>query len=68
MTIGLAFAFGISQLMKVVLFQVQPRDPVIFGGVARRADRGRAAGVPDSGASGRRWWIRWWRCGVTRSL
>jgi ABC-type antimicrobial peptide transport system permease subunit len=34
MTIGLAFAFGISQLLKVVLFQVQPRDPVIFAGVA----------------------------------
>ena len=25
---------GISQLLTVVLFQVQPRDPVIFGGVA----------------------------------
>jgi putative ABC transport system permease protein len=34
MTVGLAFAFGISQLMKVVLFQVEPRDPTIFGGVA----------------------------------
>jgi ABC-type antimicrobial peptide transport system permease subunit len=34
MTIGLAFAMGISQLMKVVLFQVEPRDPMIFGGVA----------------------------------
>jgi putative ABC transport system permease protein len=34
MTFGLAFALGISQLMKVILFQVQPRDPTIFGGVA----------------------------------
>ena len=34
MTVGLAFAFGISQLMRVVLFQVEPRDPTIFGGVA----------------------------------
>jgi putative ABC transport system permease protein len=34
MTVGLAFAFGISRLMSVVLFQVQPRDPTIFGGVA----------------------------------
>jgi predicted permease len=31
---GLTLALAISQLMKVVLFQVQPRDPVIFGGVA----------------------------------
>ena len=34
MVVGLAMAFGISQLLKVILFQVQPRDPVIFGGVA----------------------------------
>lgn len=34
MTAGLALAFGISQLLTVVLFQVQPRDPVVFGGVA----------------------------------
>ena len=34
MTVGLAFALGISQLLKIILFQVQPRDPVIFGGVA----------------------------------
>src|SRR5262249_13314557 len=27
MIVGLAFALGISQLMKVILFQVQPRDP-----------------------------------------
>jgi putative ABC transport system permease protein len=33
MTIGIAFAFGISQLLKIILFQVQPRDPAIFGGV-----------------------------------
>jgi predicted permease len=34
MTAGLGLAYGISQLLKVVLFQVQPRDPVVFGGVA----------------------------------
>jgi predicted permease len=34
MTAGLALATGISQLLKIILFQVQPRDPVIFGGVA----------------------------------
>jgi predicted permease len=34
MTLGLAMAFGISQVMTVVLFQVQPHDPAIFGGVA----------------------------------
>ncbi|HTE46858.1 MAG TPA: ABC transporter permease [Gemmatimonadaceae bacterium] len=34
MTLGLAMALGISQLLKVVLFQVEPRDPVVFGGVA----------------------------------
>jgi predicted permease len=34
MTLGLALAFGISQVMTVVLFQVEPHDPLIFGGVA----------------------------------
>jgi putative ABC transport system permease protein len=34
MVVGLSLALGISRLMTVVLFQVQPRDPVIFGGVA----------------------------------
>jgi putative ABC transport system permease protein len=34
MTLGLAMALGVSQLLKVILFQVEPRDPVIFGGVA----------------------------------
>jgi len=33
MSVGLALAYAISSLMKVVLFQVQPRDPAIFGGV-----------------------------------
>ena len=32
--IGLALALAIAQLMKVVLFQVEPRDPLIFAGVA----------------------------------
>jgi predicted permease len=34
MVLGLAMAFGIARLLSVILFQVQPRDPVIFGGVA----------------------------------
>ena len=34
MTLGLAFAFGIARLLAVILFQVEPRDPVIFSGVA----------------------------------
>jgi putative ABC transport system permease protein len=34
MTTGLALAAGIAQVMTVVLFQVKPRDPAIFGGVA----------------------------------
>jgi len=31
---GLAFAATLAQFLVVVLFEVQPRDPVIFGGVA----------------------------------
>jgi ABC-type antimicrobial peptide transport system permease subunit len=31
---GLAFAATLAQFLVVVLFQVQPRDPLIFGGVA----------------------------------
>ena len=34
MTVGLALALGISRLLRSILFQVQPRDPAIFGGVA----------------------------------
>ena len=33
MVAGLTLALGVAQLMKVVLFDVQPRDPVIFGAV-----------------------------------
>jgi predicted permease len=33
MTLGLAMALGISRLLRVVLFQVEPRDPMVFGGV-----------------------------------
>ena len=32
--LGLGLAFAISSVMSVVLFQVQPHDPAIFGGVA----------------------------------
>jgi putative ABC transport system permease protein len=34
MTLGLAMALSVSQLLKVVLFQVEPRDPAVFTGVA----------------------------------
>ena len=33
MLAGLTLALGIAQLMKLVLFDVEPRDPMIFGGV-----------------------------------
>ena len=33
LAIGLALAAGVSQLLSIILFEVQPRDPVIFGGV-----------------------------------
>jgi predicted permease len=32
-TLGLAMAAGLSQLVAALLFDVQPRDPVVFGGV-----------------------------------
>lgn len=34
MLIGLGLATGIAQLLTVILFDVQPRDPLVFGGVA----------------------------------
>ncbi|HSA57334.1 MAG TPA: ABC transporter permease [Gemmatimonadaceae bacterium] len=34
MVLGLALASGVATLMQVILFDVQPRDPSIFGGVA----------------------------------
>lgn len=34
LAIGLLLATGVSQLLTVVLFDVQPMDPVVFGGVA----------------------------------
>ena len=33
MTAGLALALGVSQLLQMLLFEVQPRDPFIFAGV-----------------------------------
>ncbi|MFI5310747.1 MAG: ABC transporter permease [Gemmatimonadales bacterium] len=33
MTLGLALAAVVAQLTRVILFQVEPRDPAIFGGV-----------------------------------
>ena len=34
MTIGMALAAGISRLLTVILYDVQPLDPMVFGGVA----------------------------------
>ena len=33
MLLGLGFAASVAQLMTVILFEVRPRDPAIFGGV-----------------------------------
>jgi putative ABC transport system permease protein len=33
MAAGLALALGVSQLLSVILFDVQPRDPAVFGAV-----------------------------------
>jgi putative ABC transport system permease protein len=33
MTLGLAFAAGVSQLIALALFEVNPRDPVTFASV-----------------------------------
>ena len=33
MTVGIALALGVSQLMQMLLLDVKPRDPVIFSGV-----------------------------------
>ncbi len=34
LSIGLALALGVSWLLSLILFDVEPRDPVVFGGVA----------------------------------
>jgi predicted permease len=34
LVVGLGLALGISQLLSIILFEVQPRDPIVFGGVA----------------------------------
>jgi ABC-type antimicrobial peptide transport system permease subunit len=34
MTAGLALALGVSRVLGMLLFDVQPRDPVVFGSVA----------------------------------
>jgi putative ABC transport system permease protein len=33
LVLGLALAAGVSRLLSIVLFDVEPRDPVVFGGV-----------------------------------
>jgi putative ABC transport system permease protein len=33
MTAGLALALGVSRVLSILLFDVQPRDPVVFGSV-----------------------------------
>src|SRR5688572_17448902 len=35
LALGLAMAAGVSQLLSIILFDVQPRDPMIFGGGSR---------------------------------
>ena len=61
MAVGLALALGISHVMKVVLFQVEPRDPTIFAGVALVLVVVGLFAV-SSRRDGRRWSIRSWRC------
>ncbi len=34
MALGLALALAVSQFLKFVLFQVEPHDPIVFGGVS----------------------------------
>jgi predicted permease len=34
MTVGIALALGVSQLLQILLLDVKPRDPVIYSGVA----------------------------------
>ena len=34
LTAGMLLAVGVSQLLRTLLFDVQPRDPVTFAGVA----------------------------------
>jgi len=34
MAAGLALAVGVSRVLSILLFDVQPRDPVVFGAVA----------------------------------
>jgi ABC-type antimicrobial peptide transport system permease subunit len=34
LSVGMALAYGVSRLITFILFDVQPRDPMIFGGVA----------------------------------
>jgi len=33
MALGLGLAAGVAQFMQIILFEVEPRDPVIFGSV-----------------------------------
>ncbi|HKG93366.1 MAG TPA: FtsX-like permease family protein, partial [Gemmatimonadaceae bacterium] len=33
MSVGLVLAFLVSRLLKILLFDVQPNDPIVFGGV-----------------------------------
>jgi ABC-type antimicrobial peptide transport system permease subunit len=34
LTLGLALALGVSQLLRILLFEVQPRDPLVYLSVA----------------------------------
>ncbi|MCH7825247.1 MAG: hypothetical protein IH849_10630, partial [Acidobacteria bacterium] len=33
-TIGMAMAYGLSNIVAILMFQVDPRDPTVFGAVA----------------------------------
>ena len=34
LVLGLAFALALANLLKTLLFEVQPRDPIVFGSMA----------------------------------
>ncbi len=33
LTIGLGLAFGLSNIVAIIMFDVQPRDPIVFGSI-----------------------------------
>ena len=57
----------LTRLWASLLYEVAPTDPadVLRRGAAAR--RGRGGSRASSRRAGRRRWIRWWRCGVSRA-